>query len=160
TTWNEPPEDGRQTGFYNRDFFGGDLQGVINKLGYLQNLGVTAIYFTPIVKASSNHRYDADNYEDVDPYLGNPALFQSLATQAQAGGIHLILDGVYNHTSSDSTYFDRYGRYAANGACESLSSVFRSWYAFSAQVGGPCVGTGGPNTATYNGWFGYDSLPV
>ncbi|HMA35231.1 MAG TPA: alpha-amylase family glycosyl hydrolase, partial [Chloroflexia bacterium] len=153
TTWNEPPEDGRVTGFYNRDFFGGDLQGVINKLDYLQNQGITDIYFTPIVQGASNHRYDTDNYEAVDPYLGNPALFQTLATAASARGIHLILDGVYNHTSSDSLYFDRYHRYASDGACESLTSFFRPWYSWNNN-NIPCDDT------SYNGWYGYSSLAV
>jgi glycosidase len=153
TTWNSAPEDGRVTGQYNRDFSGGDLQGVINKLTYLQSQGITVIYFTPIVKGSSNHRYDADNYEDVDPYLGNPALFQTLSTQAAAKGIKIILDGVYNHTSSDSVYFDRYGRYASAGACESLSSFYRAWYSWNNSTI-PC------NDTSYNGWFGYSSLAV
>jgi glycosidase len=153
TAWNEQPEDGRVTGFYNRDFFGGDLQGIIDKLDYLQSQGITAIYLTPIVRASSNHRYDTDNYEDVDPYLGHPALFQTFVTQANARGIKLILDGVYNHTSSDSSYFDRYHRYPYDGACESLSSAFRSWYPFITN-NVPC------GDSDYNGWFGYASLPV
>jgi glycosidase/outer membrane protein assembly factor BamB len=160
TTWNDQPEDGRETGFYNRDFFGGDLQGITNKLDYLKNLGITAIYLNPIVKAPSNHRYDTDNYQEVDPYLGSMATFQTLAAQADARGIRLILDGVYNHTSSDSLYFDRYHRYASDGACESVSSIFRAWFPFFAQAGGPCAGPGGPNTMNYDGWFGYASLPV
>jgi glycosidase len=153
STWNEQPEDGRVTGNYNRDFFGGDLQGIINKLDYLKSLGVTAIYMTPIVKAESNHRYDTDNYEDVDPYLGDPVLFQGLVTQAQQHGIKLILDGVYNHTSSDSLYFDRYHRYNTDGACESTSSFFRPWYRFTT-TNVPC------GDSDYEGWFGYPSLAV
>ncbi|HMA33221.1 MAG TPA: alpha-amylase family glycosyl hydrolase, partial [Chloroflexia bacterium] len=153
TTWNSQPEDGRVTGFYNRDFYGGDLQGVINKLGYLQSQGITAIYFTPIVQGSSNHRYDTDNYEAVDPYLGNPALFQTLTNAATAKGIKIILDGVYNHTSSDSLYFDRYHRYASDGGCESLTSFYRTWYSWNNN-NIPCDDT------SYNGWFGYPSLAV
>ena len=153
TTWNEPPEDGRITGYYNRDFFGGDLQGIIDKLDYLQNMGVTAIYMTPIVQASSNHRYDTDNYEAVDPYLGNMQTFQALAAAASARGMHLILDGVYNHTSSDSLYFDRYHRYQSDGACEALTSFFRPWYPFLTNHV-PC------GDSDYNGWYGYSSLPV
>ena len=153
TTWNEPPEDGRVTGQYNRDFFGGDLAGITQKLDYLKNMGVTAIYMTPIVQASSNHRYDTDNYEAVDPYLGTLGTFSNLASAANARGIKLILDGVYNHTSSDSLYFDRYHRYTSDGACESLSSFFRPWFPFlTSNV--PC------GDADYAGWFGYSSLPV
>jgi glycosidase len=153
TTWNEFPEDGRLTGQYNRDFFGGDLQGIINKLDYLKNMGVTAIYMTPIVQASSNHRYDTDNYEAVDPYLGDLSTFQALASAAAARGMHLILDGVYNHTSSDSLYFDRYHRYAGAGGCEALASFFRPWYRWLTN-NVPC------GDGDYEGWFGYSSLAV
>jgi cyclomaltodextrinase len=62
-------EDSRATGVFNRDFFGGDLQGVTEKLDYLKSLGVDAIWLTPIFKARSNHRYDTDDYLQVDPAL-------------------------------------------------------------------------------------------
>jgi glycosidase/fibronectin type 3 domain-containing protein len=61
---------------------------------------------------------------------------------------------VFNHSSSDSIYFDRYNRYTSEGACESVSSPFRDWYYFSPQPGGPCAGD-----TTYESWFGFDSLP-
>ena len=76
---------------------------------------MTAIYFTPIVKASSNHRYDTDNYEDGGPLPGQPCALPEPGYPAAARGIHIILDGVYNHTSSDSLYFDRYHRYSSDG---------------------------------------------
>jgi hypothetical protein len=60
-TWNESVEDSRATGVFNRDFFGGDLQGVTQRLDYLKSLGVDAIWLTPIFTARSNHRYDTDN---------------------------------------------------------------------------------------------------
>ena len=110
-TWNEPVEDSRATGVFNRDFFGGDLQGVKEKLDYLKSLGVDAIWLTPIFMARSNHRYDTDDYLHVDPALGGDAAFAALSAAAKARGIRLILDGVFNHASSDSRYFDRYHRY-------------------------------------------------
>ena len=128
STWNEPLEDPRLTGVFNRDFFGGDLEGVTAELDYLKSLGVDAIWLTPIFAARSNHRYDTDDYLRVDPALGGDAAFAALVAAARARGIHLILDGVFNHTSSDSLYFDRYRRYATVGACESPSSPYRSWY--------------------------------
>jgi glycosidase len=128
-TWNEPVEDSRATGVFNRDFFGGDLEGVTQKLDYLKSLGVDAIWLTPIFKARSNHRYDTDDYLHVDPALGGDAAFAALSAAAKAHGIKLILDGVFNHTSSDSRYFDRYQRYPdVVGACESPSSPFRDWF--------------------------------
>jgi RNA polymerase sigma factor (sigma-70 family) len=147
-TWNEPVEDARATGFFNRDFFGGDLQGVTEELDYLKSLGVDAIWLTPIFKARSNHRYDTDDYMQVDPYLGGDAAYDALKAAAKAEGIHLILDGVFNHTSSDSRYFDKYHRYPdVVGACESASSPYRDWY----SITGDC--------ADYAKFAGLDTLP-
>jgi glycosidase len=112
-TWNEPVEDpGSAGGAWNRDFFGGDLQGVAEKLDYLKSLGVDAIWLNPIFVARSNHRYDTENYLHVDPALDGDTAFASLAAAAKSRGIRLILDGVFNHASSDSVYFDRYHRYS------------------------------------------------
>jgi glycosidase len=152
-TWNEPIEDPQRTGVFNRDFFGGDLQGIQEKLGYLKSLGVDAIWMTPIFKARSNHRYDTDDYHHVDPGLGGDAAFASLAAAATGEGIRLILDGVFNHASSDSLYFDRYHRYPTLGACESAESPWRSWFRFTSSTT-PC----GSND--YVGWFSLDTLPV
>ena len=74
-----------------------------------------------------------------------------------------MLDGVFNHLSSDSPFFDRYHHYAAVGACESLTSPYRSWFTFHDVTPGTgtCVDSQGqPNAATYDGWFGFDSIPV
>jgi glycosidase len=152
-TWNEPIEDPHKTGVFNRDFFGGDLQGVQEKLGYLKSLGVDAIWMTPIFAARSNHRYDTDDYLHVDPALGGDAAFAALAAAAKAQGIRLVLDGVFNHASSDSVYFDRYHRYATAGACEASDSPWRSWFRFTTTTT-PCGGN------DYVGWFSVDTLPV
>ncbi len=148
--WNEPLEDARATGVFNRDFFGGDLEGVTEKLDYLKSLGVDALWLTPIFKARSNHRYDTDDYLQVDPALGGDAAFAALAAAAKAHGIRLILDGVFNHTSSDSRYFDRYHRYPETGACESPSSPYRSWCEISGSDV-PCT--------SYAAFAGLDTLP-
>ena len=151
-TWNEPVEDSRATGVFNRDFFGGDLEGVTDKLDYLKALGVDAIWLTPIFKARSNHRYDTDDYMQVDPALGGDPAFAQLINAAHARGLRVILDGVFNHTSSDSFYFDRYNRYPdIVGACESPSSRYRDWYEISGSDV-PC--------RAYSGFAGLDSLPT
>lgn len=152
STWNELLEDSHATNVFNRDFFGGDLQGVTEKLDYLKSLGVDAIWLTPIFKARSNHRYDTDDYKVIDPGLGGDDAFSALSLAAKARGIRLILDGVFNHTSSDSRYFDRYNRYPdILGACESPSSPFRAWYEIR--------GTDVPCT-NYTGFANLDTLPT
>lgn len=146
-----------------RDYMGGDLKGVDQKLDYLASLGVTAIYFNPIFDAGSNHSYDTQDYTRVDPYFGTQKDFDNLVKHADALGIRIILDGVFNHMSSDSPLFDRYGHYATVGACESATSPYRSWFVFTdtAPGAGPCVGSDGtPNGARYESWFGFDSIPV
>jgi glycosidase len=147
-----------------RDYYGGDLRGVIQKLDYLQNLGVSIIYFNPIFAAGSNHRYDTRDYFKVDPSLGTLQEFKELVSAAHARGMYVVLDGVFNHLSSDSAIFDRYRHYAAVGACESADSPYRSWFYFRPPSQGqpaPCAPAtaGGANTY-YDGWFGFDSIPV
>lgn len=143
-----------------RDYLGGDLKGVDQQLDYLAGLGVTAIYFNPIFDSGSNHGYDTQDYTKVDPYFGTQQDWTSLVKHADARGIRIILDGVFNHLSSDSPIFDRYGHYPTVGACESTDSSYRAWFTFTPQSGGACAGPDGPNTMTYAGWFGFDSIPV
>jgi glycosidase len=147
-----------------RDYMGGDLKGVDQQLDYLASLGVTAIYFNPVFDAGSNHSYDTQDYTRIDPYFGTAKDWRNLAKHADQLGIRIILDGVFNHMSSDSPFFDRYHHYPTVGACESASSPYRDWFTFRAPVGSepsPCAPTmpGGSDTY-YVGWFGFDSIPV
>jgi glycosidase len=157
-------EEGPCPGVYGENFYGGDLQGVINKLDYLQSLGVTALYINPIFRSPSNHGYDTTNYQVIDNELGDNALLTNLVSQAAARGISVILDGAFNYTSSDSVYFDLYQRYASGlGACESLSSYYRDWYYFYDVTPGTgsCIGSDGTAYgADYISWNGIDSLPL
>jgi glycosidase len=146
-----------------RDYMGGDLKGVDQKLDYLASLGVTAIYFNPIFDAGSNHSYDTQDYKKVDPYFGTQKDFDNLIKHARQLGIRVILDGVFNHMSSDSPLFDRYHHYPTVGACESKDSPYRDWFYFTdtAPGAGDCVSsTGVADGARYEGWFGFDSIPV
>lgn len=143
-----------------RDYFGGDLAGVDRRLDYLKNLGVTTIYVNPIFASGSNHGYDTRDYTRIDPAFGTSEEFDALLRHARERGIRVVLDGVFNHMSSDSPFFDRYGHYDTVGACESVDSPWRDWFTFAPQPGGPCAGPAGPNTMTYTGWFGFDSIPV
>ena len=107
-----------------RDFFGGDLKGIQEKLPYLKELGVTVIYLNPIFQARSNHRYDTADYSQVDPLLGNNEDFVQLCSAAKEMGIRIMLDGVFSHTGEDSIYFNRFGRYPSVGACQSHQSAY------------------------------------
>lgn len=158
-TWNATIFDPRQPGqfqnSYGTQYYGGDLKGIENQLDYLQSIGIDAIYLNPIFKARSNHRYDTDNFLEVDPALGGDAAFDSLKTAMERRGMRLILDAVFNHASSDGFYFDRFHRYNAppEGACESAASPYRSWFEFR-NSNAPCT------SSDYEGWFGFDSLPA
>ena len=94
-----------------------------------QNLNNYSL-LNPIVEARSNHRYDASDYERVDPILGTNEDFERLAAEAEKYGIRIILDGVYSHTGADSVYFNRYGSYPSVGACQGKDSPYYSWYFF------------------------------
>jgi glycosidase len=157
TIWNEAIYDPRQPGpyehSYGSQYYGGDLKGIEDKLDYLQSIGIDTIYLNPIFKARSNHRYDTDNFLEVDPALGGDAALASLKREMERRGMHFILDGVFNHASSDSEYFDRFRRSETLGACESLASTYRSWFIFNND-NVPCNGN------DYPGWFGFDGLPV
>lgn len=102
-------------GEWSNDMYGGDLKGVQAKLDYLQGLGVNVLYFNPISQSISNHRYDTTDYRNVDPLLGHMDDFVNLAKEAHNRGMHIILDGVFNHVSDDSVYFDRYEKYIEKG---------------------------------------------
>ena len=162
-TWNEPPVDPRQPGefreIWGSDFFGGDLAGIIEKLDYLDELGVTALYLNPIFEARSNHRYDTSNYLAIDRMLGTREDFETLIAEADARGMKVILDGVFNHMSSDSPFFDRYDRFpSVVGACESEDSDWRDWFFFVQPVGPqPALCAG--DESCYVSWAGFDSIP-
>ena len=113
----------------NNEFFGGSLFGIADKLSYLESLGVTVIYLNPIFEAYSNHRYDTADYERVDRLLGGDEALRHLIKEADERGIKIILDGVFNHTGSDSRYFDKKGKHGG-GAYSDASSPYRGWYHF------------------------------
>ena len=132
----------------NNDFFGGNLNGITEKLDYLKSLGITVIYLNPIFEAYSNHRYDTGDYLKIDTQLGTTEDFDRLIAEAKKRGIHIVLDAVLNHTGSDSRYFNRYGRYDSVGAYQSPSSPYYEWYRFRNF----------PDS--YESWWGIDTLPA
>ena len=131
----------------NNDFYGGNLQGIIEKLPYLSDLNVDLIYLNPIFLSASNHRYDTSDYMRIDPQLGTEEDFVRLCDEAASFGMRIILDGVFSHTGSDSVYFNRYGHFDSVGAYQSKDSPYYSWYRFSEW----------PNR--YGSWWGFHTLP-
>lgn len=129
------------------DFFGGTLKGVCEKIPYLKDLGISCIYLNPIFKAYSNHRYDTGDYKTIDPILGDEKDFIHLCKVAESYGIRIILDGVFNHTGSDSLYFNKNGTYDSVGAYQSKESPYYDWFRFSEY----------PDK--YESWWGIDTLP-
>ncbi|MDW5299031.1 MAG: glycoside hydrolase family 13 protein [Sedimentibacter sp.] len=123
-----PDENGK---IINNDFFGGNLDGITEKLPYLSSLGVTAIYLSPIFEAYSNHKYDTGDYSSVDPMFGSENILSGLCSEAESLGISVILDGVFNHTGTDSIYFNKDGHYNSTGAFQSKESPYYDWYMFN-----------------------------
>ncbi len=144
TPWYRPDQNGH---VWNNDYFGGDLEGIVQKLPYLESLGVTCIYLNPIFESHENHRYNTANYRQVDPLLGTNQDFARLCKEAARFGISVILDGVFSHTGADSIYFNKFCRYDTVGAYNSPDSPYYKWYTFHQY----------PNS--YESWWGIDTLP-
>ena len=148
--WDESPDyrPNAQGEITCSDFFGGDLQGITEKLDYLASLGVTTLYLCPIFEASTNHRYDTACYERIDPLLGDEADFRTLCAQARSRGIRVMLDGVFNHTGRKSVYFNADGFYPNLGAAQGAASPYYRWYRFH------------PFPTDYDAWWGIKNLPA
>ena len=170
--WEEAMGDSFYDTPYRRRY-GGDLQGVIDKLDYLSDLGINAIYFNPVFYARSMHKYDGSNFHHIDPYFGpdpegdlalmdeetdDPAtwhftgadrLFSAMLDEAHARGIRVIIDGVWNHTGRDFFAF-------ADLRENQHNSPYKDWYIVNQFDD--------PNTVEdefeYRGWFDIQALPA
>lgn len=131
----------------NRDFFGGSLAGIAAHLDELAALGVSTLYFCPIFESASNHRYNTADYMKIDPMLGTEKDFKRLCAEAKKRGIRILLDGVFNHTGSQSLYFNADGFYPTLGAAQSKESPYYDWFQFSDWPG------------SYDAWWGISTLP-
>ena len=131
------------------NFMGGDLQGIIDRLDYLADLGITALYLNPIFQATSNHKYNTFDYLRIDPHLGDLATFHRLIAQAHERGIRVVLDGVFNHCGR--------GFYAFHDIMENGgSSPYRNWFYIERF---PINPYNGDQPANYRTWWDFRSLP-
>ena len=148
--WDEEPEwrPDEKGEIRNRDFFGGNLAGITEKLDYLKKLGVETLYLCPVFEAAENHRYGTADYGNIDPMLGDEKEFKALCDGLHKRGMRLMLDGVFNHTGYVSRYFNGDGAYDTVGASQSEQSPYRSWFNFKQW----------PDE--YESWWGIYSLPA
>ncbi len=140
---------------YANDFFGGDLAGITQKLGYIADLGANTLYINPIFRAASNHKYDTADYRSIDPHFGTTAEFEKLTREAAKHGIRVVLDTSLNHTGRDSIYFNQYSNFPGVGAFDHGTihpeSPYASWYTFYPDAK--------DSERRYKGWAGIPDLP-
>ncbi|MCK9858438.1 alpha-glycosidase [Paenibacillus sp. ATY16] len=103
------------------NFFGGDLQGVLDHLDYLAELGINAVYFTPLFEATTNHKYDTENYMQVDRHFGTNEKLKELVGECHKRGIRVLLDAVFNHAGRT---FPPFVDLLKNGE----KSVYANWF--------------------------------
>jgi len=139
--WDSPPTI--------EDYKGGDLLGVVEHLDHIQELGATAIYFTPIFQSAANHRYHTHDYYQVDPLLGGNAAFRTLLDEAHRRGLKVVLDGVFNHASRG---FFQFNDILENGP----HSPWIDWFTIEDWPLSPYDGS---RPANYVSWIGNRALP-
>ena len=151
-SWDEGATDGpNPDGNWCNDFFGGDLEGIIQKLKYIKSLGTDIIYLSPVVRSQSNHRYDAADYENVDPYAGTNEDLKRLCDEAHKRGMKVVLDAVFNHTGNDSKYFNEYSNFKTTGAWQDKESYYGSFFRKGYDQQGQFH---------FDYWWGMPNLPV
>ncbi len=141
--WGSPPQE--------QGFQGGDLLGIVDKLDYLQELGITALYLNPIFASASNHRYHTYDYFQVDPLLGGNKAFRTLLDEAHARNIRVVLDGVFNHASRGFWPFHHVLESGEN-------SPYLDWFIIHDWPLRP-YSSDKDNPANYEAWFDLPALP-
>jgi glycosidase len=138
--WDAPPSAG--------GYKGGDLLGVLDRLDYLAQLGVNALYLNPIFAATANHRYHTADYFNVDPMLGGNAAFERLLGECHDRGMRVVIDGVFNHSGRG---FAPFADVAENGK----ASPYRDWFFVQRHPINPYAA----RAPRYAAWMGIPALP-
>ena len=145
---NDPPEievwDARPRG---NSYFGGDLQGILDHLDYVRDLGANTVYLNPIFASPTNHKYSTSDYLKIDPAFGTKELFQKLIDRCHAQGMRIVIDGVFNHTGIDHWAF-------RDVVIHGAKSEYSGWYNFySFPVALP------PAKPNYECWWNIGRMP-
>lgn len=133
-------------------FYGGDIRGVIDRLDYLQELGITVIYFNPVTDARSNHRYDPCDYNSIDPHLGTDDEFRELTREGLKHGIRVIVDMAFNHTGDCHFAFQ-------DVVANWKDSEYYDWYEWKQQPTQWPLPAGANAIDYYDCWWGFGLHP-
>ena len=136
--WGDVPKPG--------NYFGGDLQGIIDRFDHLKNLGISALYLNPIFAAESNHKYNTSDYLTIDPAFGTTELFDTFLSLCHRNKIRVVLDGVFNHVGTAHFAFQDIKKHGS-------ASPYASWFNIYSF---PVHDARHPN---YECWWGHGSLP-
>ncbi len=141
--WGTPPAE--------QGYQGGDLRGIVDKLDYLQDLGITALYLNPIFSSASNHRYHTFDYLQVDPLLGGAEALRELLDEAHHRDMRVVLDGVFNHASRG---FWPFHHVLENG----VNSPYINWFIIHDWPLRP-YSSDKNNPPNYAAWWDLPALP-
>jgi glycosidase len=148
--YHNPDKDGYQPDY--NSFYGGDIAGLHQKLNYLEDLGITIIYFNPIFEAKSNHKYDAADYKKLDPHFGTDEEFKAFVKDAHSRGIRIILDVAFNHTGETFWAFQ-------DGKKNGPDSKYYHWYEWKKwPIPNPLPPNYKPSDY-YECWWGFGEMP-
>jgi alpha-glucosidase len=134
--------------------YGGDLNGITEKLPYLQDLGVNALWLTPIFTSPSNHRYDISDYREIDPHLGGQAAYDELLQESHAAGMRVVLDGVFNHVGDENALF----RAALSDEAAPQREMF-TWRPLAAALTGAAFNNAATHPLPYHAFMDVPTLP-
>ncbi|BCN29316.1 glycoside hydrolase family 13 protein [Anaeromicropila herbilytica] len=144
------------------DNYGGDIKGIISKLDYMKDLGITGLYLTPIFDSNSNHKYNTSDYKKIDSDFGSEEDLKELIEEAHKRGIRIMLDAVFNHSGRDfapwrdvlqngknSPYYNWFFIQQWPIETDHTKEWYKSYYSFAFASGMPKLNTNNPEVIEY-----------